>query len=86
MYVDGAADPDTKTRLLLGGKWTLTEAIRQALKLHAVLVAASNQQPGTREPVTRHSAGADHPHQGMGHEPIRKLELCMAGPSQDSCP
>jgi hypothetical protein len=40
-FVDVLEDPDIQIQVLLGGQKTVKEAFRQALKLHAVLLAAS---------------------------------------------
>jgi hypothetical protein len=55
----GVQDPDIKIQLLLGGKKMVSEALRKALELHAVMVAARPHQNtpktyrGNRSPLTR---------------------------------
>jgi hypothetical protein len=39
-FVDGIGDTDIKIKLLLGGEKTVNEALRQALELQAVFLAA----------------------------------------------
>jgi hypothetical protein len=43
-FAYGVADPDIKIQLLLGGEKKVNEAVRQALELQAVLVAARPQK------------------------------------------
>jgi hypothetical protein len=43
-FIYGVVDPDIKIQLLLGGENTVNEALRQALELQAVLVAAKPQK------------------------------------------
>jgi hypothetical protein len=43
-FVDGIEDYEIKIRLLLGGEKTLSDVLRQALELHAVLIAARSQK------------------------------------------
>jgi hypothetical protein len=45
--VDGVGDTDIKIKLLLGGEKTVNEALRQALELQAVSVAARPQNNST---------------------------------------
>jgi hypothetical protein len=46
-FAHGVDDPDIKIQLLLGGEKTINEALRQAIELQAVLVAASPQNSNT---------------------------------------
>jgi hypothetical protein len=39
-FVNGVEDPDVKIQLLVGGEKTVNEALRQALELQAVFLAA----------------------------------------------
>jgi hypothetical protein len=55
-FTGGVEDPDIKIQLLLGGEKTINEALRQALKLQAVFLAARprktlwcNRSPPTRQ-------------------------------------
>jgi hypothetical protein len=43
-FVESIQDYEIKIRLLLGGEKTLSEALRQALEVHAVLIAARSQR------------------------------------------
>jgi hypothetical protein len=43
-FVEGIEDYEIKICLLLGGEKTLSEALQQALELHAVLIAARSQR------------------------------------------
>jgi hypothetical protein len=58
-FADGAEDPDIKTQLLLGGEKMINEALRQALKLQAVLLATRLHKTnartflGSRSPPTQ---------------------------------
>jgi hypothetical protein len=54
-FADGVEDPDIKIQLLLGGEKTVNEALRQALELQAVFLAARPRQTlwGNRSPLTR---------------------------------
>jgi hypothetical protein len=65
-FVDGVEDTDIKIKLLLGGENTVNEALRQALELQAVFLAArphktsartfwGNRSPPTRERKARQS-------------------------------
>jgi hypothetical protein len=47
-FVDGVEDPDIKIQLLLGGEKTVSEALRQALELQAVLLVARPRKTSTR--------------------------------------
>jgi hypothetical protein len=53
-FSDGVEDPTIKIQLLQGGQKTVNDAIRQALELEAVLLAASPQKG---EP--EHSGGVE---------------------------
>jgi hypothetical protein len=44
VFVEGIQDYEIKIRLLLGGEKTLSEALRQALEVHAVLIAARSHR------------------------------------------
>jgi hypothetical protein len=44
MFADGVEDPAIKIQLLLGGEKTVNEALRQALELQAVLLAARKKK------------------------------------------
>jgi hypothetical protein len=65
-FAYGVQDPDIKIQLLLGGEKAVNEALRQALELQAVLVAArpyksnsktyrQNQSPPTQRTNARQS-------------------------------
>jgi hypothetical protein len=47
-FAYGVQDPDIKIQLLLGGEKTVNEALRQALELQAVLVAARPYKNNTK--------------------------------------
>jgi hypothetical protein len=47
-FVFGVEDPDIKIQLLLGGEKMVNEALRQALELHVVLIAARSQKTSTK--------------------------------------
>jgi hypothetical protein len=47
-FAYGVQDPDIKIQLLLGGEKTVNEALRQALELQAVLVAARPHKNNTK--------------------------------------
>jgi hypothetical protein len=57
-FVDGVGDADIKIKLLLGEEKTVNEALRQALELQAVFLAARPQKTsvntfwGSRSPLT----------------------------------
>jgi hypothetical protein len=54
-FVHGVADPDVKIQLLVGGEKTVNEALRQALELQAVFLAARPRKTlwGNRSPQPR---------------------------------
>jgi hypothetical protein len=47
-FADGVQDPDIKIKLLLGGEKTVNEALRKALELQAVLIAARPPKTSSR--------------------------------------
>jgi hypothetical protein len=47
-FADGVQDPDIKIQLLLGGEKTLNEALRQAMELQDVLLAARPHKTSAR--------------------------------------
>jgi hypothetical protein len=61
-FVDGVEDSDIKIQLLLGGENTVSEALRQALELQAVLLVARPRKTsartfwGSQSPPTRGGA------------------------------
>jgi hypothetical protein len=80
--VDGIEDYEIKIRLLLGSEETLSEALRQALELHAVLIAARSQRSNNGA-----YSGLDRPHptetQGVLKPGItRKLIIFVVGRRQ----
>lgn len=81
-FVDGVEDPDLKVRLHLGDEKTLSEALIQALELHAVLLAAMPLK--TNKGTFRGSRIT--PHQTRGCKTIQMLELWRARPFQGSRP
>jgi hypothetical protein len=54
-FVHGVEDPDVKIQLLVGGEKAVNEALRQALELQAVFLAARPRKTlwGNRSPQTR---------------------------------
>jgi hypothetical protein len=47
-FIDRVEDPDIKIKLLLGGQKTVTEALRQTLKLQAMLLATRTHKRSAR--------------------------------------
>jgi hypothetical protein len=43
-FVEGIQDYEIKIRLLLGGEKAISEVFRQAIEVHAVLIAARSQR------------------------------------------
>jgi hypothetical protein len=69
-FAYGVEDPDIKIKLLLGGEKTVNKALRQALEVQAVLVAARHHKNNSKT-----YRGAHHPHSVKRREAIRMLEL-----------
>jgi hypothetical protein len=66
-FACGVKDPDINIELLLGGEKTVNEALRQALELQAVLVAARPHQNNTNT------------YRGNGSPPTRRKDAQQSG-------
>jgi hypothetical protein len=70
-FADGAEDSDIIIQLLLGGEKTVNEALRQALELQAVLLAAMYQKTSAKT----FWGGPISPHLTQERKAMRVVEL-----------
>jgi hypothetical protein len=73
-FTNREKDPNIKIHLLLGGEKMVNKALRQALKLQDVFLAARSPKTNTES----FWETCPHPNQKMGPNTIRMLELWEA--------